>query len=145
MSGRPGLVVALVAASLGCAGNTARSATPATPVARCEIGDTALVRDVLYFGRNRPDGGTVSDTEWQTFLNDVVTPRFPAGLTVMEAAGQWRGANGAVERERSAVLTVMHGGDDTARRLVGEVAGEYKQRFRQEAVLRERGTVCVRF
>src|SRR5512134_1895359 len=79
----------------------ARSA-PVAPVAvACEAGDTALVRDVVYFGRNRPDGGVVSDAEWQGFLDEVVTPRFPAGLTVVAAAGQWRGGSGAVERERA--------------------------------------------
>lgn len=111
----------------------------------CEVGDTALVRDVVYFGRNRPDGGTVSDAEWRGFLDEVVTPRFPAGLTVMEAAGQWRGASGAVERERAEVLTLLHDGGIPARTAVAEVVAEYKRRFRQEAVLRERTRTCARF
>jgi hypothetical protein len=100
---------------------------------------------VLYFGRNRPNGGTVSDAEWQSFLYEVVTPRFPAGLTTVEATGQWRGRSGVVERERAGVLTVFHAGDEAARRAVAEVAAEYKRRFQQEAVLRERGPACVRF
>jgi len=61
---------------------------------------------VIYFARNRPDGGTVSGAEWQEFLDQVVTPRFPMGLTVVEATGQWRDRSGAVERERAEVLTV---------------------------------------
>lgn len=117
----------------------------ARPAAPCEAGDTALVRDVVYFGRNRPDGGTVSDAEWRGFLDSVVTPRFRAGLTVMAAAGQWQGANGQVERERSEVLTLMHGGSAAARDGVAEVVAEYKRRFRQEAVLRERTVTCARF
>lgn len=137
-----GLMLGLITSVGACAG---RPAGTVAPMMRCEAGDTALVRDVLYFGRNRPDGGVVSDAEWQGFLNEFVTPRFPAGLTVIEGAGQWRGQSGAVERERSQVLTVMHGGDATARRLVEEVASEYKKRFRQEAVLRERGSVCVHY
>ena len=103
------------------------------------------MRDVVYFGRNRPDGGTVSDAEWQRFLNEVVTPRFPAGLTVVEAVGQWRGESGTVEQERSEVVTLLHAGDEPARRAVAEVAAEYKRRFRQEAVLRERMATCARF
>jgi hypothetical protein len=112
---------------------------------RCEVGDTALVRDVIYFGRNRPDGGTVSDAEWQSFLDQVITPRFPAGLTVAEATGQWRGQSGAVERELAMVLTVLHRGDAATGRAVDEITGEYKRRFKQEAVLRERSPACVRF
>jgi hypothetical protein len=125
--------------------------SPAAPVAAgpvaaaCAVGDTALVRDVIYFGRNRPGGGTVSDADWQRFLDEVVTPRFPSGLTVVDATGQWRGQSGVVERERSQIITVFHGGDEGSRRSVAEVAAEYKRRFQQEAVLRERSATCARF
>lgn len=119
--------------------------TDPSPVSACTVGDTSLVRDVLYFGRNRPGDGTVGDEEWQEFLDRFVTPRFPAGLTVVEATGQWKGQSGVVERERSEVVTLLHSGDAAARRSVAEVAAEYKRRFRQEAVLRERMTTCARF
>lgn len=139
-----GVVLAGVLFTAACAAGL--TPAPVTPVAvACEAGDTALVRDVVYFGRNRPDGGMVSDAEWQGFLDEVVTPRFPAGLTVVAAAGQWRGASGAVERERAEVLTLLHDGSAASRAAVGEVVAEYKRRFRQEAVLRERVRTCARF
>ena len=74
-----------------------------------------MVRDVVYFGRNRPDGGTVSDAEWEAYLDSVVTPRFPAGFTVVEAEGHWRGESGVVEREHTEVLTLLHPGDEASR------------------------------
>jgi len=111
----------------------------------CALGDSALVRETLYFGRNRLDGGTISDGEWQTFLAQVVTPRFPAGLTVLDGTGQWKGAGGQVERERSEIVTVFHPDDEASRRSVHEIALEYKRRFSQEAVLRERALTCTRF
>jgi hypothetical protein len=117
----------------------------AVPAARCEPGDTSMVRDVVYFGRNRPDGGVVSDSEWLGFLDEVVTPRFPAGLTVVHADGQWRGQSGAVERERAEVLTLLHGGTEGSRNAVSELVAEYKRRFGQEAVLRERLAACASF
>ncbi|HEY7479415.1 MAG TPA: DUF3574 domain-containing protein [Gemmatimonadales bacterium] len=117
----------------------------ASAVAHCAAGDTALVRDVLYFGRNTPGGHELSDSAWQQFVDQVLTPRFPAGLTIWDAAGQWRGASGQVERERSKVLTLLHAGDSVSDGLVIEVVGEYKQRFAQEAVLRERVATCSRF
>jgi hypothetical protein len=117
----------------------------AAPVVSCAPGDSALVRDVVYFGRNRPGGGTVSDTEWQGFLDQVVTPRFPGGFSVVEATGQWKGRSGVVERERSEMLTLLHTGSDADRRAVAELAAEYKRRFHQEAVLRERTPACARF
>jgi uncharacterized protein DUF3574 len=103
-------VLALVAllAGPGCAGP--RVAAPSPSAALCAVGDTALVRDLVYFGRNRPDGGTVSDAEWLAFLDSVVTPSFPSGFTVVEGTGQWKGQAGAVERERSAIITFLHTG-----------------------------------
>lgn len=124
---------------------TSQPAPGPTPVAACAVGDTALIRDVVYFGRNRPGGGSVSDAEWQGFLNEVVTPRFPAGLTVVQASGQWRGQSGVVEQERSEIVTLLHAGDEAARRSIAEIAAEYKRRFQQEAVLRERTPTCARF
>lgn len=139
----PSAFVATAAALLlaGCSPNP--SPAP-SPTLGCAVGDSALVRETLYFGRNRP-GGTVSDSEWNSFLADVVTPRFPHGLTVTEGMGQWRGADtSAVEQERSQVVTLFHPGNEAARHSVHEIALEYKRRFQQEAVLRERTPTCVR-
>lgn len=137
-----GCVLVLLAGT-ACASQPAQVA--ATPAARCEPGDTSMVRDVVYFGRNRPDGGVVTEGEWQGFLDEVVTPRFPDGLTVVHADGQWRGHSGAVERERAEILTVLHGGTVESRKAVSDVVGEYKRRFGQEAVLRERLAACASF
>src|SRR3954454_16187277 len=98
-------IISMAIVAAGCAANPAPAPTPALS---CATGDTALVRETLYFGRNRPGVGTVSDAEWQRFLAEVVTPRFPSGLTVQEASGQWKGASGAIEQERSEILTVYH-------------------------------------
>jgi NADPH-dependent 2,4-dienoyl-CoA reductase/sulfur reductase-like enzyme len=123
-----------------------RSPDPQTlPSPSCALGDTLLVRETLYFGRNRPGGGTVSDAEWKSFLADVVTPRFPLGVTVLEATGQWKGTTGEVERERSEIVTLFHPDTEPARLAVQEIAREYKRRFQQEAVLRERVLTCARF
>jgi hypothetical protein len=135
-------MICAVVVIAGCAGRASPSTSPSPT---CAIGDTALVREVLYFGRNRPGGGTVTDEEWQSFLDQVLTPRFPAGLTVVAATGQWKGKSGLVEQERSEVVTVFHSGDEAARRAVMEVVVEYKRRFRQDAVLRERMPTCARF
>lgn len=117
----------------------------ATASMACEPGDVVMTRDVLYFGRHRPDGGVVADADWRAFVDDVLTPRFPDGLTIVSAVGQWRGADGRIEREPSEVTTILHSGDAQARRAIDEIIGEYRRRFAQEAVLRERGKTCARF
>jgi hypothetical protein len=128
-----------------CGGRLAPTATPAPAVTACAIGDTAMVRDVVYFGRNRPGGGIVSDPDWRRFLDEAVTARFPHGLTVVDATGQWRGQSGVVEQERSEIVTVFHSGDAASRQAIADIAAEYKRRFQQEAVLRERSITCARF
>ncbi len=64
---------------------------------------------------------------------------------MVDATGQWRGRSGVVEQERSEIVTVFHRGDDGSRGAVPDVAAEYKRRFQQEAVLRERSATCARF
>jgi hypothetical protein len=142
MAGRSSILGTVLTIAAACTGQAAPSPVP---VAACALGDTALVRDIVYFGRNRPGGGSVSDSEWQRFLTEVVTPRFPTGLTVVQAMGQWKGQSGVVEQERSEIVTLLHAGDEVARRSVAEIAAEYKRRFQQEAVLRERTSTCARF
>jgi len=65
------------------------------------------LRTTLYFGSARPKG-SVSELEWQLFLRDEVTPRFPNGMTVWDAEGQWRGPGGEIGHERTKVLLLVH-------------------------------------
>ena len=94
----------------------------------------ASVSDRLYLGRSIAGGGTVTDTDWDAFLREEVTPRFPDGLTIWRAQGQWRHANGSVADEPVMVLEVVHSRDGAAD--VMAVARAYRRSFRQEAVLR---------
>ena len=103
------------------------------------------VSERLFFGRTIPGGGVVSDAEWATFLREVVTPRFPDGLTTWRAEGQWREATGEIVAEPSMVLEVYHRGTAADFAAVGEIADAYRTRFRQEAVLRVTDRVRVRF
>jgi len=99
------------------------------------------VRTTLYFGMSRPTGA-VSELEWQLFLRDDVTPRFPDGLTVWDAQGQWRGKTG-IEQERLKVLLLVHPDGAKARASVLELIDRYRKKFDQESVLWETARVCV--
>jgi hypothetical protein len=110
----------------------------------CGPDGTAHVRTTLYFGLTRPTG-RVSEDEWRTFLRQQVTPRFPDGLTVWEAQGQWRRTDGRISRERSKVLLLVHDDTALARATLGELVTAYKQRFEQESVLWESSSVCATF
>lgn len=124
----------------GCA-PAVRAHPPMAPA----VAQGAWITDRLYFGRGIPGGGTVSDAEWATFLREAVTPRFPEGITVLQAEGQWRGADGGVVQEPSFVLDLVHAPGAEADAAVNEIAAEYKRRFRQEAVMRVRASADVQF
>ena len=98
--------------------------------------DPEIVADRLFFGRAIPGGGAVSDTEWRAFLEEVVTPAFPGGLTVWRADGQWLDEQGRIVREPVMVVEVIHETGPAAEAAIVRVADEYRRRFHQEAVLR---------
>ena len=109
---------------------------------QCGASSGAQVRTTLYFGLARPKG-SVSELDWQLFLRDDVTARFPEGLTVWDASGQWRRADGQIEHEGSKVLLLVHPDTAAARSSVQSVIAQYRQRFDQESVLWETAYVCV--
>ena len=124
-------------------GATSFATLSAQPVGDSQCGTAApQVRTTLYFGLARPKGA-VSELEWQLFLRDQVTTRFPDGLTVWEAEGQWRGAENSIEHERSKVLLLVHADTPQARASVQEVVTRYRQAFDQESVLWETARVCA--
>ena len=128
--------VALAAVAASCSGSDA----PA-----CPDGTEHYVEYRLFMGRGGGDGEVVDDAAWEAFLSDTVTPRFPDGLTVLDARGQWRGSSGAIQSERSKVLLVLAPPGDDAPRLIAEIADEYIRAFQQESVLRVVGDTCASF
>ena len=111
-------------------------------VMECGGSSASQVRTTLYFGLARSKG-SVSELEWQIFLRDEVTRRFPDGLTVWEAEGQWRTTAGSIDHEQSKVLLLVHPDTAAARQSVQSVIEAYRTAFDQESVLWESARVCV--
>ena len=107
----------------------------------CGATSSSQLRTTLYFGRTRPRG-SVSELEWQMFLRDEVTQRFPGGLTVWEAEGQWQTAAGSIDHEQSKVLLLVHPDTAAARQSVLAVIEAYRKTFEQQSVLWESARVC---
>jgi hypothetical protein len=103
---------------------------------------TDRVQERLFFGLQGPSG-EIGDAEWDGFVETVVTPRFPAGLTIVQATGQWQGRNKQVSRESSRVIEIIHDESNDASRRIAEIAAEYKLRYRQESVLVARARIEV--
>ncbi|HJW46069.1 MAG TPA: DUF3574 domain-containing protein [Lysobacter sp.] len=122
----------------------AMSACASLPPTGCAAGEQPMVSEMLYFGTQTPDGA-VTPEQWAQFLATVVTPRFPRGLTVWPAAGQWRSADGSITREASYALNLLHADNATNEAAIRAIVGDYKTRFRQEAVLRVKSRGCASF
>ena len=111
----------------------------------CPAGTERFAEYRLFFGRSRDGVEVVSDSEWRSFLAEEITPRFPDGLTVLDAAGQWRGPTGTIERERTKMLIVLTTPGEDGMRRTDEIAEAYKHTFGQSAVLRAITSACASF
>ena len=123
----------------------------------CSIGARAQTSDChggqkprqvaeLLFGRNIGDRPGVSEAQWGRFVDREISPRFPGGLTVLDAKGEWRdSARRTIVHEPSKLVEiVLPGKDDDADELEA-IARAYKSRFRQQSVgIVVRGA-CVSF
>ena len=116
-----------------------------TDAPSCPDETDRFVKYELFMGRSTPDGEVVDDAAWDAFLEDTVTPRFPDGLTVLDARGQWRDSEGQILKERSKLLVILAPPSDGDMILIDEISEEYERRFNQQAVLRVIYDVCVSF
>jgi hypothetical protein len=97
----------------------------------------AFVRTELFFGTAKPDG-VVTEEEFNTFLDEVVTPLFPDGLTVVKADGQFKGEDGVTIKEDSFVLILLYPFESqkASSRNIDHIRAEYLRQHQQESVLR---------
>jgi len=105
-----------------------------------------FARTELFFGRAKPDGPMVTDEEFHSFLDEIITPRFPNGLTALSGTGQFRGSSGMVMREGSVFVILLYPADDKGSSTrIEEIREAYRKTFQQESVLRIDGESCVSF
>ena len=115
----------------------------AAEAASCPPGTEQFAEYRLFFGRSQGTVEVVSEEAWRAFLADEVTPRFPDGLTVLDAAGQWRGDSGAIVRERTKLLLILAPPGADAMQRTDEIADAYKRAFGQSNVLRVVAQACA--
>lgn len=108
---------------------------PKPPVATLNKKLTEL-REELYFGRSQAGGGIVTEEQWQEFLDTQITPRFPEGLTVIDAYGQFLDSSGNIIAEPTKVLILIYPNTQDKEKAIQEIINLYKAQFQQESVLR---------
>lgn len=102
----------------------------------------------LFMGRNADGRLRVRDADWTLFLTQEVTPRFPDGMSIQDAYGQWRDSahHGQIIHEPAKVIRILLPGDGSAQMdRIQAISRAYKERFAQQSVLRVSTDVCARF
>lgn len=97
--------------------------------------EASVIQTQLYFGLRSADGEGVSEQAWARFLAEIVTPRFPDGLTVLNAHGQSL-RRGAAQPEdvlagTTKLLIIVHPNTAEAQVAIGEIKAGYSERFHQ--------------
>jgi hypothetical protein len=108
-----------------------------------------FARTELFFGTDRGNDPPVSDQDWEGFLDSVITPEFPDGLTVLTGLGQFRDSNGVTIQERSFLLILLYPAQTwkSSSERIERIRNAYKTAFGQQSVLRvdDRRVVWVSF
>lgn len=140
-------------AALSSTGPMAAADSPGQPTAALR-GDASRpeaahwVRSELYFGAGPVDlrDGGMAEIRWRAFLDREVTPRFPDGLTVFDAYGQWRDkGSGAPSRLWTKVLVILHEDSPANRAALDAIRLAWKASTRDQSVLLVSGPVEVSF
>ena len=129
-------VAAIVVVGAGCRTAPASHAGPAA--AGSFAGSKPWLRTELFTG-------PVPIPEWQSFLSEVVTPRFPSGFTVLEAQGQWQAPSGEIRSLPSRVLVLLHPADTASETGIESIRTIFKERFGHISVLRSTSQATVGF
>jgi len=93
----------------------------------------------LYFGLGPADDASkgVNEQAWRDFLDKEVTPRFPAGLSVLDVYGQWQGKEEkAPERIRSKDLIIDYPKTAENEAKIEAIRAAWKKKTGDQSVLK---------
>jgi hypothetical protein len=130
----------------GCATRAYRGDSVSEP---CAAPLSAYTRHALYFGLSSPlvPGRVITPQIWSSFSSEVLTRYFAAGMTVVDANGEWRRPDGSHYGEPTKVVIHLAAIEQEASTdaAIQEVIAEAKRRFGYRSVLWERSAACVAF
>lgn len=88
-----------------------------------------IIHFLVHFGHGSGEE-QVTEAQFDTFLQTIVTPFFPEGLTLWPSHGQWADlTSGKVNREKTSVVEIQGPDNQETRDKVNFVAKQYMQRF----------------
>lgn len=146
--GKTAATAALVLTALATPAAVALQSDDRPASSTVQLAGDLYVRSELFFGSDRPDPKPdVSDYEFKKFVDRTVTPRFPAGLTILSGEGQWQEDDKTVTKERSKVIIIVYKVADNkvSSKRIEEIRDLYKKQFDQQSVMRADSLESVGF
>lgn len=109
--------------------------------------EKSWLRSELYFGIGLYGAeASVSDEAWFAFLDEVVTPEFPAGFSVASVYGQWKGQQmEAPVRLTSKKIIILHPDTVEDRNRIQRIRDGWNARYNHESVLLSQTPAAVSF
>jgi len=89
----------------------------------------------IYFGRNIPAGGEISEQQFTEFLSNEVTPAFPAGMTVYDAYGQMQHSDREIVKQKTKVVVLVHKNSKADDDAINKIITAYRSKFRNPQVM----------
>jgi hypothetical protein len=94
-----------------------------------------LIQVDLYFEQRTEISKRVTNRQFQQFLEEVVTPHFPNGLTVYDVREQSLECSNSLIQEPGKVVSLIIEDTEANERSLYQVIDAYEQQFWQESVL----------
>jgi hypothetical protein len=96
-----------------------------------------MVETNLYFGQSKPDGGSVSEKEWNGFKEEYIARVFKEGSTVLPATGNWFDpVSHQLITEPTYVVIYFYDRSKEISKQIDSLRYWYKTKFQQQSVLR---------
>lgn len=97
-----------------------------------------FIKTELFFGLNKTDGSTVSESEFESFADTVISKVFYKGATIMKSDGRWLSGDSLIKEQSRVVIyfSKLYEMTDDFSAKIDEIREKYKNYYKQEAVLR---------
>jgi hypothetical protein len=100
----------------------------------------------MFFGQTQNDGQPVPAQVWTNFLKNVITPRFPDGLTIYDTSGQYMDPDThQITRENTKVVMIAAVNTAITRNRTTQIIDAWKKRANQNSVGLITNTICAQF
>jgi len=96
------------------------------------------IKTELFFGLNKPDGSKVTEEEWESFCDSVISKTFYKGATIMKSDGRWLSGDSLIKEESRTVIyfSKIYEMTEEFSEKIDILREKYKLYYNQEAVLR---------